>query len=189
MDAAKRHAQARPARLIREEFDRARTKALLYAKYRTGSHANAEEVVDQALAAAFDPDDSPWDREIEPDLARHLVATINRRLPAQRRKEVRRNDSDWQAKAADATLKSPRTPEELLHETRRKAERVALLDDATARLRGAGHELPARMLELWRGEIDDPPEQARVLGCSVNDIYRARETARRYIEKARTRET
>jgi DNA-directed RNA polymerase specialized sigma24 family protein len=189
MGEAKRPGPARRDRLTLEEFNSARTKAVLHAKRRTGSLAKAEDLVDEAIAAAFDPNDSPWDRETEPDLERHLVATISRRLPSQRRNEARRNDTGWQAKAADATLKPPRTPEELVDEARQRADAGVVLDDVTAQLRAAGHERPARVLELWRNEVDEPAEQARVLRCSVDEIYRAREVVRRYIEKALTRET
>jgi DNA-directed RNA polymerase specialized sigma24 family protein len=189
MDAAKRSGPARPGRLTLEEFNSARTKAIQFAKRRTGSLAKAEELVDEAIAAAFDPNDSPWDRETEPDLARYVVTTISRRLPSQRRNEARRNDSGWQAKAADATAKPARTPEELVDEAGQQADAGVLFDDVTAQLRAAGHERPARVLELWRSEIDEPGEQARVLRCSVDEIYRARKVVRRYLEKALARET
>jgi DNA-directed RNA polymerase specialized sigma24 family protein len=189
MDTPKRPGPARPERLTLDEFNRARTTGLLYAKRRTGSLAKAEDLVDEAIAAAFDPNDSPWDREKEPDLARHVLATMSRRLPSQRRNEARRNDSGWQAKAADATAKPARTPEELVDEARRWAAAGVVLDDVTAQLRAAGHERPAQVLELWRNEVDEPSEQARVLGCSVDEIYRAREVVRRYVEKALTHES
>jgi hypothetical protein len=64
-----------------------------------------------------------------------------------------------------------------------RPKRAWVLDDATAQLRAAGHERPARVLELWRSEIDEPAEQARVLGCSVDEIYNARKVVRRYLEK------
>jgi hypothetical protein len=189
MDAAKRPGPARADQLTLEEFYSARGRAIQHAKRRAGSLAKAEELVDEAIAAAFDPNDSPWDREKEPDLARHVLATMSRRLPSQRRNEARRNDSSWQAKAADATLKPARTPEELVGDARRQADAGGVLDDVTAQLRAAGHELPARVLELWRSEIDEPAEQARVLGCSMDEIYRARKIVRRYLEKAQPRES
>jgi DNA-directed RNA polymerase specialized sigma24 family protein len=190
MDTPKtsRSAQSLAGQLTAEEFHAARNKALIYAKYRTRSSSKAEELVDDAIAASFDPDRSPWDRKTEPDFGRHLVKAINNKWPAVRRGEARRNDPSWQAAAAEVTLPRPANPEQMLDEAQEQAQAAGDLDDAAEELRSAGHDRAARVLELWRDEIDDAAEQARILGCSVAEIHQARKLVRRYIRKKKKKD-
>jgi DNA-directed RNA polymerase specialized sigma24 family protein len=190
MDAPKTShpAPSLAGQLTADEFHRARRKALAYAKYRTRSNAKAEELVDDAIAASFDPEGSPWDRKTEPDFGRHLVKIICNKLPAMRRGEERRNDPGWQATAADELVSRPGNPEQKLDEAQQQSLAAEALDDATAALRAAGHDRPARVLELWRDEIDDAEEQARRLRCSVQEIHAARQVVRRYIRRRKTNE-
>ena len=83
----------------------------------------------------------------------------------------------------EAVHARPRTPEENMGEAEQKALDAAIVDGAVVDLRLAGHERPARVLELWRDEVDDAEEQARVLGCTVAEVHRAREVVRRYMRK------
>jgi DNA-directed RNA polymerase specialized sigma24 family protein len=182
-------AHAHSERLTPEVFWTARKKALLYAKYSTRSHSAAEELVDEALAAAFDASDSLWDLAAQPDLGGHLITIIRNKLPARQHQERRRTDEAWQAEAVDATTSRSPTLEERIDEAERQVETGRVLDDATALLQGAGHERPAQVLELWRDAVDEPVDQARTLRCTVAEVYRARELARRDIEKAKRRET
>jgi len=176
-------------RLTYAEFDQARRRALAFAKRRTRSNTKAEDLVDRGIAACFDPDESPWDPETEPDFAVHLLWVVDNRVPAELRKEVRRNDTGWQTNAADALHPPPRTPEERVGEAEQKMLDAAVVEDTVAELRRAGHERPARVLEVWREEIDDAEEQARVLGCTVAEVHRAREVVRRYMRKRKKSES
>lgn len=181
-----RVARSPAGELTAQEFHRARNKALVYAKVRARSPSKAEELVDEAVAESFDPEGSPWDRKTEPDFARHLLRTISNKVPAILRGEQRRNDPGWLATAATKVTPRPENPEQKLDEAQQQSLASEALDDAAAALRAAGHHQAARVLELWRDEIDDAAEQARILGCSVQEIHRARQVVRRYIRRKKT---
>jgi DNA-directed RNA polymerase specialized sigma24 family protein len=185
-------AHALSERLTPEVFRTGRKKALLYAKYATHSRSEAEALVDEALAAMIDPRDSLWDPSAQPDFGGHLLTIIRNKLPAERRTERRRSDEAWQGAPADATTSrapTPETLEERIDAAEQQVETGRVLDEATTLLRVAGHERPARVIELWRDAVDQPVDQARTLGSTVAEIYRDREVARRYVEKANQHET
>jgi hypothetical protein len=67
-----------PDALTPGAFRAAHARARRYAAACTGSRATADELLSRALSCAFAQGESRWDPLSQPDLARHLLAVLDR---------------------------------------------------------------------------------------------------------------
>ena len=156
---------------------------LKLARWRTGAEADAEDLVANALARVFDPDDMPWLPE-KGGFYSHMGNVIRHVWGRHVRKvSVKREVIDTGI-ARDETMPSlePAADEEL-HRQRTVALRRALVETV---LETIGDKYP-RVREVYklsaRG-IDDPSEQAKELRCGPEEVYLAVKTLKRFVRAA-----
>ncbi len=166
--------------LVLEQLKRPRMMELLVgiARQLTGSVADAEDLVPNALLRVLDPDDAPWDPE-HPFLS-HMRYVIRQVWKQQMRKvRVQREILDSGLAANDKTASPhPRQDDELEHRRDIRLWRP-LLNEVLAKI-GAKHPLVVEICEAAAQGIDEPEDQAKKIGCDVEDIYRARETLKHH---------
>ncbi len=168
-------AQAARAQLARDA--RLRKQIILRAYAVTGNMADANDLAQQAMMRAIDPEGSPWDPAREPSLLVHLGSLINSRL-ANLRRGAGRHPVDPFDEAAVPTDQPG--PEASILARDARAEFEAWLVELQRRLDGDGIALAK--LDLALEGVDRAEDQAARLGCSLEDI---RSAARRIAYHAR----
>jgi DNA-directed RNA polymerase specialized sigma24 family protein len=140
---------------------------------------DAEDVAQEALSRAIDPDRSPWRPEVQPNFTYHVVNVAREVLKERRAKwKVRTNPRNASAEAE--ALRTPPLRADALVAARDGHERDSARR-AGMRVQLAGLEL--RVFELYERDITNPAEQANLLKATIKDIYEAR---RRVAEVARS---
>jgi DNA-directed RNA polymerase specialized sigma24 family protein len=163
---------------LRQRWARAMAVALRYALYRTRDRSLAEELAGAAVAAALDPERSPWDPQGTLTLDHHVVNLVREQIKAAREKERVREDP-LNAAAVNIAMR----PEAPQPDTRMFA--LQRLQRGEARMRAVGQGLDefARTVLSLFGEDQSPAAQALRLGVPVSRVYEAR---RRIAERIRS---
>ncbi len=163
-----RKAGAEAAGKLLKEDARLRKKILGHAYKLTRNLADAQDLAQDAIAKACDPERSPWDRDKQPSLFLHIGSIINSDLANKRRAEERHPAEPYDDESR-ARLE-PTALDRLIG-----AEDVATYRRWMARLRVAlaGDDLALGKIDLLYQEIEDAAEQAAILKCTVDDIYLA----------------
>jgi DNA-directed RNA polymerase specialized sigma24 family protein len=139
----------------------------------------AEDIAQEALSRAIDPERSPWRREAQPNFVYHVINVAREVLKERRAKWKVRNDPRHVSAEAEALRTAP------LRADARVAARDGHERDSARRagLRAQLEGLPLRVFELYERDVTSPAEQANLLRATIKDIYEAR---RRVAEVART---
>jgi len=159
-------------RILREQ-DWRRVRVLLasIARRKGRSTDAAKELADAVIVACCDPEDTPWNPNEEPDLARHATYCMRDKLSAERRRDkVRRAPKN----IATAVLLAPESPEPgmLLERAERRARDERILANASERLK---EPFDRELLEHMRDGMQKPADQAKLTGRPIEVVRRARE--------------
>ncbi|MDP9036753.1 MAG: hypothetical protein M3O50_18295 [Myxococcota bacterium] len=166
-----RPTQADLDRLLRaQDWGDIRARLVRIARSWTGPCEDAEELADAAIVDACDPLAAPWDLSEQPDVLRHAVGLMRRRLSAARKKQRVRADPKNVAAVA-ALGPGVLDPAQQLEDAERQERDDRVFRAARERL----SELDRVMLDLWRESIDKPADQTIRLGLPIEEIRRARE--------------
>jgi hypothetical protein len=169
----------RDAALALVDLRRVYASVLAFAVGRARSRDHGEELVQRVMAAAIDPEQSPWDPERDPDLARYLMGRVNGALASDRKKARLRSDSATVAAVVLEHYEPKRTVEDDLAARQRDARDLAEL---YARFAGDDGAVERALLDLYQAGVSDVGEQAASIGVDVPEVYRAR---RRIVRNAR----
>jgi DNA-directed RNA polymerase specialized sigma24 family protein len=141
----------------------------------TGSPADADDLAADALERVIDPDDSPWEKRT---FLTHMKFVM-RQVWDQQRRAVRFEreipDEDV-TRGKKGVGREPPADEEL--DRRRE---VAIFRELAASMLGEigdKHPLARQCFELGCKGTDEPAEQAQILGCTVDQVYKALEILR-----------
>jgi DNA-directed RNA polymerase specialized sigma24 family protein len=175
------------SRLALDQFGKPIVKGrlLAIAEWSTGSKADAEDLVEDALLRVLDPKDVPWVPE-RGSFLRHMTYVMRQVWDRQLRKAASRSEVLDPGLARDENTPSLEpSPDDELHSRRSVALWRSLLQQVLAEI-GEKHPLTRRICDLAAQGFDEPADQARIIGCDVDKINRARETlqyhARRLLE-------
>jgi DNA-directed RNA polymerase specialized sigma24 family protein len=172
-------ADAPSSRLALEQLEAPLTKERLFriARGRTGTDADADDLVSTALMRLFDPEDAPWHPEQTPFLT-HAAGVMRQTWHRMRRKVAHEREVPQGDVANDpvAQAHEPAADDEL-HRRRSVARWSKLLEKVLLKI-GDKHPLAKRLVDLCVRGIEEPSEQAELLGCSVRDVELAHKTLR-----------
>ena len=170
-------ADAPSSRLAIEQIElpNVRERLFAYAKARTGSEADADDLVEEALLRVLDPDDAPWDPargSFIPYVGYLMRQCWHGKL---RKASTRREVLDGELDGSPLALsREPRTDVEL---DRRRTMAVwqSVLDEVLAKI-GDKYPLARKVVDLASRGIDQPADQARMIPCRIEEVYRILET-------------
>lgn len=149
----------------------------------TKSEAEAEDLVADALGRVLDPDDMPWD----PDRSGFFgyVGTVIRHVWGRhvRKARVQREVIDTGIAHDESVTHLEPMADDVLNEHRAVALRRFLAERVLDAIRDK-HPRAVQVYELGARGIDEPSEQARMIGCPVEDVYVAMNTLRRFARAA-----
>jgi DNA-directed RNA polymerase specialized sigma24 family protein len=164
--------------------EKTRAKLVAIAKWSTGSDADAEDLVSNALLAVLDPEKAPW-VSLKRTFLTHMSYVMRHVWHEDmRRARVKQEISDEGVTRDTRTVSKEPPADEELH--RRRSLHV--LRELGERLMAAVADpfpLAKRCYELGAAGIEDAEEQAGILGCPIKDIYEARDTLKRYARRIR----
>jgi DNA-directed RNA polymerase specialized sigma24 family protein len=148
----------------------------------TRSEADAEDLVAETLEIVLDPEGDPW---VAGRFVTHMMYAM-RHLWAEKMKTwAARNVAADPAITRDENTVGTEPPvDEQLHERRTFQELRSLGAQLLLEI-AAKHPVAKRSFELGAQGIDDPEEQARIIGCEVEDIYHAQDTLKRHAKRIR----
>ena len=167
-----RNAQSSKEAFAELENKELRVKILRYALWRTGSEAEADDLIADAIECVCDPERKPWDRAKISFF--HHIRNVMDDLATQRgrrgpkRFEVASDELD--SVAADPVA-AP-LPEQALHAKRALAWLRKLGDRVRAAI-GERDPLAAKVFDAACEGHEDPAEQAAAIGCTVEEVYEA----------------
>jgi DNA-directed RNA polymerase specialized sigma24 family protein len=165
------------SRLALDQFRQpiVRERLMNLAKLRTGSEFEADDLVANALLLVLDPDGKPWVPELGPFLA-HMDFLMRWLRGRQIRKAQVQQGLLHSGVHRSEYTPAPRPPPD--HEVERELSIAfwqSLLEVVLAEI-GDKYPLTRRLCELEARGIDEPADQARIIGCKVQDVYRTLET-------------
>ncbi len=169
------------SRLVVAQLGKPTVKARLHqiARWRTGSDEDARDLVADALIRVLDPDDAPWAPE-RTTFLHHMNDVIRQTWDRQLRKILARREAIDPGLARDENTPDPELPpDEQLHELRTLHRLRQMRDEVLAEI-GDKHPLTRGICDLTDRGLDEPSDQAPLLHCTVDEIYRARETLQYY---------
>jgi DNA-directed RNA polymerase specialized sigma24 family protein len=147
-----------------------RARLMRIAIWNTRNSIHAEDLLGRALLRTVNLEDWPWVRT-ERSFLTHMMQVMHKIAWRDRRRGPRREIPNDPV-TRDESVPSPETPaDELLDEHRSAAVCMALGEE----LRKAidGDPIAERILELNRLGIDDEPEIAAAIPCSLPQVYAA----------------
>lgn len=185
-DRSSSEPQSLAADLEAQDWPRLRARLLRFAIRRARSRADAEDHVQEAVDRVFGPKRDPWNPEVEPELARHLMHVIDKiRSDERDKRNVRLDPRNSATVEVRMTLPLP-TPEQanLDAEADRQARRR--LDEVKADR--SNDPVALEVIEQSEDGVDRPAEQARATGRTIEEIMNARKRIKRAIQEVLQRE-
>jgi DNA-directed RNA polymerase specialized sigma24 family protein len=160
-------------------------QVLAYAFALTKSKAHAEDLTQDAIRRAFDPEETPWNPVTVPNVAHFLMSLVRRNASNERSSGRRHHEITVRSKrheirvtrAANNVPSPGPTPESSLAVHDLAARRLAAL-----RTRAADDKLVLALIDLIERDVETPAEQAEALSTSVQDITFARRRLFRHAE-------
>jgi DNA-directed RNA polymerase specialized sigma24 family protein len=170
--------------LVELEKPRVRPSLVQIALWSTRSEADAEDLVSDALILVLDPEESPW---VPPRTFLTHMTFVMRHLWDQRMRGARtwREVVDEYVTADKNTLSREPPADDELHRRRSLAVLRQLAAKVVAEI-GAKHPIAKRCFELASQGIDEPEEQATLIGCPVEEIYDAIRKLRYHAQRIRS---
>jgi DNA-directed RNA polymerase specialized sigma24 family protein len=148
----------------------------------TGSPADADDLAADALERVIDPDDSPWEKRT---FLSHMKLAM-RHIWDQQRRAVRFEreipDEDV-TRGKKGVGREPPADEELAR--RRQLAIFRQLAESVLGEIGDKHPLVRQCFALGCKGTDEPAEQARILGVTVDEVNQAHETLKYHARRVR----
>ncbi len=152
-------------------------QVLAFACTRTKSKAQAEDLVQEAIRRAFDPEETAWNPLALPDVTTFLMSLVrrnasNERSSARYHHEVTvRSDAEEirVTQEAERVATMAPTPEASLADHELCARRLAAM-----RARAAADPLVLTLIDAMEADIETPAEQVESLGIPLEDVRRGR---------------
>jgi DNA-directed RNA polymerase specialized sigma24 family protein len=148
-----------------------------FARWCTGVDANAKDLVEDALLRVLDPEDAPWPSDGTPFVV-HMLGVMRQQWDRQMRKLQARLEIVDTGLARDERVPSDEPgPDAEVERRRGIAVWQSLLEQVLAEI-GDKHPRARALCELGARGIDDLGDQARELGCDVEEVWLLRRTLR-----------
>lgn len=146
-------------------------------KSRGLTHADAEEVAQEALRRLFDPEYANWDQDKYPTLGEFLKSVVNGVVSNIRQR------SGHKAERISKDGNLPEHPSQVVSQEDRAIDAQQLRSAINSLLeRADGDNLVQDLILKVAEGIDAPKEQAKELGVSIEAIYKARSRLNALIE-------
>jgi DNA-directed RNA polymerase specialized sigma24 family protein len=162
-----------------------------YVLSRLGDVSRAEDVTGDVVAIALEGKRYPWDGETPildhlGSIANTLIANSTRKAST-RRERLKRDEDDPDPDQRD----SRPSPSSFVAAETQEDRRVAMAAELVGHFEAKKDEVVVGSLRLSEEGEHSAERQATLLGCTVKDIYRARERVRHqrdvFVERARKR--
>ena len=164
--------------------EKTRRHLVAIAKWSTGTDADAEDLVSNALLAVLDPEKAPWVSARRTFLTHMSYVMRHVWDEDMRRARVKQEHSDEDVTCDLKTVGKEPPADEELHR-RRSLQVLRELGERLMAAIGDKYPIARKSYELGAAGIEDAEDQAGILGCSMEDIYHARDTLKRYAKQIR----
>ncbi len=161
-----------------------------YACIRKRSWSDAEDFAHDAIVALVDPNTRSWDPTAEPDLFKHLGRLVRAAASAERKRPWRkREDSYDENDDEDQAREEGRRLGVALASSLEPAETRLIQAERDAGMLKRIHERfakDARVLEVFallEQRIDTIREQSEHLGCTFDEVWKARRRLAEFVAK------
>lgn len=152
--------------------ERVRTNLKRYAMWRSKSEVDAEDLLADGIECVCDPDRKPWD-PAKGSFFRHMRLVMDRIAIERARGGHRRFEVLDEGITFDQGTVDPKPPaDEALHAERNLAWLRHLGTVLMGRLRGKD-PVALKVFEVACEGVEEPQEQAKRMGCPVEDVYEA----------------
>jgi len=159
------------------DWPKVQKQVLAFACTLTRSKAQAEDLVQDAIRRAFDPEETAWNPLVLPDVTPFLMGLVrrnayNERSSARYHHEVTvRGEAEEIRVTREAERVATRVPnpEASLADHELCARRLAAM-----RARAAADPLVLTLIDAMEADIETPAEQVASLGIPLEDVRRAR---------------
>jgi DNA-directed RNA polymerase specialized sigma24 family protein len=168
------------ALLKAQNWPRLRADLLRFACHVARSRQAADDLVQEALRRAIDPEGDLWDPDVEPLFAKHVMRIIDNIHRGERDKREVRLDPRNKATVEERTTRRSVTPEDAALDAEGDRSARKTLEAVRADLRD--DPLALRVVELSENGVDRPAEQAAATGARIEEIRNARKRVQRAIE-------
>jgi DNA-directed RNA polymerase specialized sigma24 family protein len=149
-----------------------RPRLLVFALWRTQSVADAEDLLEEAILCVCDPDRQPWDPARKTFFLHMRDVMRDLRYEESRSARALHEVVDSGLARDDAMVDGAPLADESLHHHRKLSWLRHLGNKLLDKLKGED-PIAVRSLELGLSGTDDLDEQARILGCPIEEIYDA----------------
>ncbi len=178
-------ADAPSSRLVIAQLEKPNVRERLraIALWSTESEAAAEDLLQDALVRALDPDDAPW-IPAKGTFLTHMSFLMRQTWYRTMRRAAAQSEVLDNNVARDKTTPSPEpAADEELARGRSVALWRSLLEQVLARVADK-HPITRRICELAMEGKDEPDDQAQVIGCTVEEVYAGLKLLKRYARRA-----
>jgi DNA-directed RNA polymerase specialized sigma24 family protein len=160
------------------EYEKERTRKILLkiAFWSTQTVPDAKDLVQDAFLRLLDEDDLPW---LKGTFLTHMSFALRDTWKEKMRRRAATERPDEGVTAGDKSVAPGALPDMELHRRRTFAVQRMLGERLLARIRDK-YPTAVRVFELACQGIEEPAEQARILGCSPEDIYEAQRVLKRH---------
>jgi DNA-directed RNA polymerase specialized sigma24 family protein len=158
-----------------EELEKSDTRAKLvkFAAWRAHHGPDADDLLQEALAKVFDPDDSPWDPDGGKSFVLHVGSVINRLASHEwTSARVQHEVVDSRIASDEATVDPLPLADATLAQHQESAEMHRLGELLLAEL-GDGDTVATKVLLAAREGCETPAELAEKTGHRVEEVYDA----------------
>jgi DNA-directed RNA polymerase specialized sigma24 family protein len=165
-----------------------RKNLLRFAIWRTRSEADAEDLLQDALAKVFDPDDSPWDSDRGKSFFSHVASLMSGLASNESRSSRALHEVvDSTLARDDATVDGAPLANEALDAHRELARFRDMGERLLAKL-GEKHPIATKAFRLAMEGFESPAEQAERIPCLVEEVYDAYRVLRYHARLIRAEE-
>jgi hypothetical protein len=152
------------------------------AKLSTHSEADAEDLVAETLEVVLDPEGDPW---VKGSFVTHMMYAMRHQWAERMKTWAARNvAADPTITRDENTVTTEPPADEQLHDRRTFHELRSLGAQLLLEI-GPKHPIAKRSFELGAQGIEDPEEQAKIIRCEVEEIYRAQDILKRHAKRIR----
>jgi DNA-directed RNA polymerase specialized sigma24 family protein len=161
-----------------------RSSLVAIASWSTGSYADAEDLVANAIVAVLDPEKAPW-VSLKSTFLTHMSYVMRHVWDEDmRRARVRYELLDEDVSRDKRTLSKEPPADEELHDRRS----LHVMRELGAKLIAEiGDQFPVakKSYELGAAGTEDAAEQASIIGCTIEEVREARRTLRHHARRIR----
>jgi DNA-directed RNA polymerase specialized sigma24 family protein len=157
----------------REELEKSGTRAKLvkFAAWRAHHGQDADDLLQEALAKVFDPDDSPWDPDGGKSFVLHVGSVINRLASHEWTSARVQHEVVDSSLASDKTAVDPSPLADVTLAQRRESGELRRLGELLLAELGDDDTVATKVLLAAREGCETPAELAEAIGHRVEEVY------------------